>query len=111
MRGPDWLPFSRDGRFFPGGSSSRNLWIRRCGSHYRASRCPSGPAGLRIHQIGKKSDQEFARSLGATWAGGSDELPPDELDAAIIFAPVGSLVVAALRAVKKEAGLFVGASI
>jgi propanol-preferring alcohol dehydrogenase len=57
---------------------------------------------------GKKSDQEFARSLGATWAGGSDELPPDELDAAIIFAPVGSLVVAALRAVRKGGRVICG---
>jgi propanol-preferring alcohol dehydrogenase len=50
---------------------------------------------------GKTSDQEFARSMGAVWAGGSDELPPYELDAAIIFAPAGPLVVAALRAVRK----------
>lgn len=45
--------------------------------------------------------QEFARSLGAVWAGGSDQAPPEPLDAAIIFAPVGALVPAALRAVKK----------
>ena len=50
---------------------------------------------------GKRSDQEFARSMGAVWAGGSDELPPYQLDAAIIFAPVGPLVVAALRVVRK----------
>jgi alcohol dehydrogenase, propanol-preferring len=50
---------------------------------------------------GKSADQEFARSLGAVWAGGSDELPPQELDAAIIFAPVGALVPAALRALRK----------
>ncbi len=50
---------------------------------------------------GKAEDQEFARSLGAVWAGGSDELPPQQLDAAIIFAPVGSLVPAALRALRK----------
>jgi propanol-preferring alcohol dehydrogenase len=43
----------------------------------------------------------FARSLGAEWAGGSDERPPEELDAAIIFAPVGALVPAALAAVGK----------
>ena len=47
---------------------------------------------------GDASKQEFARRLGAEWAGGSDELPPEELDAAIIFAPVGPLVPAALRA-------------
>ncbi|CDX20694.1 putative alcohol dehydrogenase AdhA [Mesorhizobium sp. ORS 3324] len=45
--------------------------------------------------------QEFARSLGVVWAGGSDELPAVELDAAIIFAPVGALVPAALRSVRK----------
>ncbi|MFN6469579.1 MAG: zinc-dependent alcohol dehydrogenase family protein [Nostoc sp. SerVER01] len=45
--------------------------------------------------------QEFARQLGATWAGGSDILPPEPLDAAIIFASVGQLVPAALRAVTK----------
>ena len=43
----------------------------------------------------------FARRLGADWVGGSDELPPQPLDAAIIFAPVGALVPAALRAVRK----------
>jgi len=45
--------------------------------------------------------QVFARRLGAAWAGGSDESPPAELDAAILFAPVGSLVPAALDAVRK----------
>jgi len=45
--------------------------------------------------------QQFARSLGVTWAGGSDEPPPEPLDAAIIFAAVGSLVPAALAAVRK----------
>lgn len=45
--------------------------------------------------------QEFARNLGAHWAGGSDETPPQELDAAIIFAPIGALVPAALRVLKR----------
>lgn len=45
--------------------------------------------------------QQFARDLGCAWAGGSDELPPELLDAAIIFAPAGELVPAALRAVRK----------
>jgi propanol-preferring alcohol dehydrogenase len=45
--------------------------------------------------------QEFARSLGAVWAGDAVAGPPDELDAVIIFAPVGALVPAALRAVRK----------
>ena len=42
-----------------------------------------------------------AMRLGSTWAGGSDQLPPEALDAAIIFAPVGALVSLALKAVKK----------
>jgi alcohol dehydrogenase, propanol-preferring len=45
--------------------------------------------------------QEFARELGAEWAGSSEEAPPEELDAAIIFAPVGALVPVALRAVAR----------
>lgn len=45
--------------------------------------------------------QEFARSLGAVWAGDSETLPPEPLDAAIIFAPVGALVPQALKAVAK----------
>jgi propanol-preferring alcohol dehydrogenase len=50
---------------------------------------------------GDTDAQEFARSLGAAWAGGSDETPPVLLDAALIFAPVGALVPAALRSVDK----------
>ena len=52
-------------------------------------------------QTGDAPTQAFARELGAAWAGGSDEAPPEKLDAAIIFAPVGALVPAALRAVRK----------
>ncbi len=52
-------------------------------------------------RAGDTSGQAFARSLGAEWAGGSDEAPPEELDAAIIFAPVGELVPTALRALAK----------
>jgi propanol-preferring alcohol dehydrogenase len=50
---------------------------------------------------GDLATQTFARALGAAWAGGSDEMPPDQLDAAIIFASDGALVPAALRAVRK----------
>src|SRR6266481_6297440 len=50
---------------------------------------------------GEHAAQQFARSLGAEWAGPSDAAPPEPLDAAIIFAPVGALVPAALRAVAK----------
>jgi len=60
--------------------------------------------GRRVYAFTRAGDtaaQEFARSLGAVWAGGSEETPPEPLDAAIIFAPVGALVPVALRAVKK----------
>ena len=50
---------------------------------------------------GDTAAQDMARTLGATWAGGSDEQPPVLLDAAIIFAPIGDLVPAALEAVRK----------
>ena len=50
---------------------------------------------------GDKATQRAAKELGASWAGSSDELPPDKLDAAIIFASVGPLVPAALRALNK----------
>lgn len=50
---------------------------------------------------GDREGQEFALSLGCIWAGGSDQTAPEELDAAIIFAPVGALVPAALKAVHK----------
>jgi propanol-preferring alcohol dehydrogenase len=50
---------------------------------------------------GDTAGQRFAGSLGCVWAGGSSEAPPEELDAAIIFAPVGALVPTALRHVRK----------
>jgi propanol-preferring alcohol dehydrogenase len=56
---------------------------------------------LAFTRPGDKAGQESARKLGAVWAGGSDEMPPEKLDAAIIFAPVGALVPAALRALAK----------
>jgi alcohol dehydrogenase, propanol-preferring len=60
--------------------------------------------GRRIYAFTRGGDaaaQTFAKSLGAVWAGGSEEMPPEPLDAAIIFAPVGALVPLALKAVKK----------
>jgi len=50
---------------------------------------------------GDSSAQQFARTMGAAWAGGSGEAPPEPLDAAIIFAPAGPLVVTALRHIVK----------
>jgi propanol-preferring alcohol dehydrogenase len=52
-------------------------------------------------RTGDRAAQDFARQLGCGWAGGSDERPPTELDAAIIFAPVRSFVPAALASVRK----------
>jgi alcohol dehydrogenase, propanol-preferring len=52
-------------------------------------------------RAGDEAAQAFAKSLGAVWVGGSDEMPPEPLDAAIIFAPVGALIPLALKAVKK----------
>jgi propanol-preferring alcohol dehydrogenase len=52
-------------------------------------------------RAGDAAAQAFARKLGAHWAGSSEQKPPDELDCAIIYAPVGALVPAALRAVRK----------
>ncbi len=60
-----------------------------------------GREALVFTRPGDISGQQFARSLGASWAGDSSATPPLELDAAIIFAPVGELVPAALRAVSK----------
>jgi len=57
---------------------------------------------------GDTKGQEFARRLGAIWAGGSDEEPPEKLDAAIIFAPVGALVPPALRAIRKGGAVVCG---
>jgi propanol-preferring alcohol dehydrogenase len=52
-------------------------------------------------RAGDRQGQDFARSLGAVWAGASEERPPAELDAAILFAPVGGLVPLSLAAVRK----------
>jgi propanol-preferring alcohol dehydrogenase len=67
--------------------------------------------GRSIYAFTRSGDaeaQQFARKLGAVWAGGSDQRPPEELDAAIIFAPVGALVPAALGAVRKGGAVVCG---
>jgi propanol-preferring alcohol dehydrogenase len=56
---------------------------------------------LAFTRPGDRATQEFARSVGAAWAGGTDEPPPEELDAALIFAPAGELVPLALQHVRK----------
>jgi propanol-preferring alcohol dehydrogenase len=61
--------------------------------------------GRELHAFTRRGDaaaQDFARELGAVWAGASDETPPTRLDAALIFAPVGPLVPAALAAVEQS---------
>jgi propanol-preferring alcohol dehydrogenase len=59
-------------------------------------------------RAGDESGQEYARKLGATWAGSSEELPPKALDAALIFAPVGGLIPLALKASDKGAAIVSG---
>ena len=69
--------------------------------------------GREVYAFSRPGDEKskaFAKSLGAVWAGDSDEAPPEKLDAAIIFAPVGALVPAALTATDK-AGVVVCAGI
>ena len=75
------------------GAAAHILWRRSQPGRAAASTPSRAPAIA--------AAQTFAKSLGAVWAGGSDELPPEPLDAAIIFAPVGALVPLALEAVKK----------
>ena len=67
--------------------------------------------GRRVYAFTRPGDaqaQRFAADLGAEWAGSSDQAPPVELDAAIIFAPVGALVPAALKAVRKGGTVICG---
>jgi propanol-preferring alcohol dehydrogenase len=89
--------------------------LKRAGDARRIGLYGFGAAAHIIAQVAVRQDREifaftrpgdaaaqsFALSLGAVWAGGSDVLPLEQLDAAIIFAPVGSLVPAALKAVRK----------
>lgn len=89
--------------------------LHRAGDAWRVGLYGFGAAAHIVAQVAVRQDREvyaftrpgdttaqsFALSLGAAWAGGSDVPPPRQLDAAIIFAPVGSLVPAALKAVRK----------
>lgn len=68
----------------------------------------SGQQVYAFTRSGDREAQAFARGLGAVWAGGSDELPPEQLDAAILFAPVGALLPAALGAVDKASPVICG---
>jgi alcohol dehydrogenase, propanol-preferring len=98
--------------------------LRKCGDPKRLGLYGFGAAAHIICQVahfegrkvfaftraGDTETQKFAQRLGASWAGGSDEAPPDKLDAAIIFAPVGALMPIALRHLEKG-GVVVSAGI
>ncbi len=87
---------------FAGDAESLGLYGFGASAHIVAQ--VAGHQGRRVYAFTRPGDAEgqaFARELGVEWAGGSDKSPPEELDAAIIFAPVGALVPAALRAVRK----------
>jgi len=98
--------------------------LRKCGNPKRLGLYGFGAAAHIIAQVavfegrevfaftrpGDCETQKFAGRLGATWTGGSDEAPPEKLDAAIIFAPVGALMPVALRHLEKG-GVVVSAGI
>jgi propanol-preferring alcohol dehydrogenase len=84
-----------------GGASAERVGIYGFGAAAHIVAQVAVHQGRQVYAFTRPGDaatQEFARGLGAVWAGGSDELPPDPLDAALIFAPVGALMNAALRA-------------
>jgi propanol-preferring alcohol dehydrogenase len=70
--------------------------------------CFEGRSVYAFTRPGDAEAQAFALALGCVWAGGSDAMPPAALDAAVIFAPVGALVPAALAAVRKGATVVLG---
>jgi propanol-preferring alcohol dehydrogenase len=82
----------------------RNLGIYGFGAAAHILAQAASRQGRKVFAFTRDGDsaaQDFARELGAAWAGSSEQAPPEPLDAAIIFAPVGALVPLALRAVKK----------
>jgi alcohol dehydrogenase, propanol-preferring len=86
------------------GAGAKRLGIYGFGAAAHIIAQVAAHQGREVFAFTKPGDcegQRFAMALGAVWAGGSDRPPPVELDAAIIFAPVGSLVPAALRVVRK----------
>jgi propanol-preferring alcohol dehydrogenase len=99
-----WRSYRMTGADETGPTSAQTLGLYGFGAAAHILAQVAAWQGRRIYAFTRGGDiaaQAFARSLGAVWAGGSDETPPEPLDAAIIFAPVGALVPAALRAVKK----------
>ena len=98
VRGPDRAPLVALRRRCP---EAWALRLRGLGPHRGPGRSARGRRVFAFTSPHDEEAQEFARELGAEWAGSSEEAPPEELDAAIIFAPVGALVPAALRAVAR----------
>ena len=90
VRGPDRLSHAQHGGRSRSASASTASARRRISS--RRSRVIRGARSMRSRVPAIDAAQQFALRLGAAWAGNSDEAPPDELDAAFIFAPVGALV-------------------
>ncbi|MDR9439713.1 MAG: zinc-dependent alcohol dehydrogenase family protein [Halomonas sp.] len=86
-----------------GGEANRTLGIYGFGAAAHILAQLAVARGQTIYAFTRPGDTEaeaFARRLGAVWAGGSDEAPPEQLDAALLFAPVGELIPAALAAVR-----------
>lgn len=86
------------------GNDARHLGIYGFGAAAHLIAQVAAAQGRQVYAFtrpGDTSGQAFARTLGAAWAGGSDEMPAPPLDAAIIFAPAGELVPLALQAVRK----------
>lgn len=86
------------------GEDARRLGIYGFGAAAHLIAQVAVAQGRQVHAFTRPGDlkgQSFAKTLGAVWAGGSDEMPAEPLDAAIIFAPAGDLVPLALRAVRK----------
>jgi propanol-preferring alcohol dehydrogenase len=87
-----------------GGATPRRLGLYGFGAAAHIICQVAAARGQEVYAFTRTGDepgQAFARALGAVWAGGSDALPPQPLDAALIFAPVGALVPAALAATRK----------
>lgn len=93
------------------GEHCRHLGLYGFGAAAHILAQVAASAGQSVYAFTRPDDtggQAFARSLGVTWAGGSDEAPPEPLDAAIIFAPVGPLVPEALSHLKPAGRLVLG---
>jgi len=92
----------RSYRMLPDGVQKLGLYGFGAAAHITAQvAMQNGQQVYVFTRSGDSDSQRFAMGLGATWAGSSEQLPPEPLDAAIIYAPVGALVPAALKAVDK----------